>query len=471
MLISAVVISAATIHNTPAHALSPLDIDSDKLLSVTFIDLGTKGESTLIVLPNESVILMDGGMPSAYNNIKDVLNSFGITTIHLLVATHADQDHVAGLNKLLESSEFNVNQVMISPVTKDTKTYQRFLQYTTDNRIIGYAGDKITLDENVSIKILSPPSEYRLAKDTNAGLENTNSIITLLEYGNVEFLFTSDATYVTENWLINNVPKDELDIDIMSAPHHGSKHSSTAGFISATSPEIVVYSANVGNQYGHPHLDATNRYESRGILGLHTGLRGDVLIQTDGIGCSLLLYAVSEMPCFDGIVMVSESVASTPNVIANKPISDTTGADANIQNDYEKDELLQYVSNIRSLLNDAKIAYVDNSDANAALRYVKIAYNDNYNFLTNPLADAGEYKLMQEVKVMLNTELVEMITSGASKQSVSDQIDTILIKMDAVEAVVPEFGALVVVFVSALVVIVIVMRIFYNSHKIPLYQK
>ena len=39
-------------------------------LTVVFIDLETKGDSTLVIFPNEKTTLIDGGLSSAYPNIK-----------------------------------------------------------------------------------------------------------------------------------------------------------------------------------------------------------------------------------------------------------------------------------------------------------------------------------------------------------------------------------------------------------------
>lgn len=449
--------------NMAAYAQSTPGVDVDGLLSVTFIDLKTKGDSTLIVLPNESVILIDGGMPSAYPNIKKVLDDFKIDTIDVLVATHADQDHIAGLNSLLQNSQFTIKQVLTSPISKDTKTYQKFLQHTAYNRINAYAGYDIALDDSVNIQIISPPEGYRLSKATNAGLENTNSLVTLLEYGDIEFLFTGDATYVTENWLINNVHGDDLDVDILNAPHHGSKHSSTVGFIDATSPELVIYSANVENQYGHPHADTINRYKSQGITGLHTGMVGHVLIQTDGTGCSLMLQGMLESPCFEDVISVSESIAlalsheessssTTAPPSANESTPPKVLNDDTMDND--ESELLTYVENIRTLLDDARAEYA-NGNIDLALDYVNKAYLDNYEFLETPLVDAGEHELAEEIEVMIREELLEMMSNEAHHKVISAQIDAILIKMDTVETIVPEFGTALAMILFAVAIIAV----------------
>ena len=415
--------------------------DYKGLLSVTFTDLGTKGDSTLVVFPNESVMLIDGGMPSSYGNVLDALDMFGVDTVDVMVATHPDQDHVAGLNSLLSDSRYEVKQVLMNPTPKDTKTYQRFLEGTSQmDRKIAYAGHVIGLDDAVGVEVLSPP-QSTLKKGPNAGLENTNSIVMLLEYGEIEFLFTADATHVTEGWLVDNVPADKLDVDIINAPHHGSKHSSTPGFIAATSPKLVIYSANAGNQYGHPHDEAVFRYVSSGVHGLQTGRDGDILIQTDGQSCSMFAGDGAEMPCFDSVGMVGAAAAPA----AEPAVSEGSGTAAGLAEE-PGDELLAHVANIRTLLEDAKSEYAA-GDAALALDYVTRAYLENYGPLKNPLVDAGRQDLMGDVGTMLGQDLPHMIRGGESESEVAGQIDAILIRMDAVEAAVPEFDAAMLVMV------------------------
>ncbi len=273
-------------------------------LTVVFIDLETKGDSTLVIFPNEKTMLIDGGLSSAYPNIKEVLQSFDISTIDAVVATHPDQDHIGGLNALLQDGSIEVKGIITGPTEKETRTYQRFLSLA-EGRSIAHTGDTINLDDAVSVRVLSPP-ESLISERRNASLENSNSVIMLLEYGDIEFLFTADATFTTESWLVNRYAADVLDVDILNAPHHGSKHASTPAFVDATTPRTVIFSANENNQYGHPHQDAVNRYAGADhLLRTHTG---DIIIQTDGAGCSMFLNGnlEDEAACFGGIAVVPE---------------------------------------------------------------------------------------------------------------------------------------------------------------------
>ena len=162
-------------------------------LTVVYINLETKGDSTLVMFPNGKTMLVDGGMPDAYPNVKAVLDEFGIGMIDVMLATHPDQDHVAGLNAILNDPAFDVDRILVGPTSKDTKTYTTFLSLAGDVETM-YAGDVIDLDPDVSVLVLSPPEDL-IPEGSSASLENTNSVILLITYGDMEFLFTADATY------------------------------------------------------------------------------------------------------------------------------------------------------------------------------------------------------------------------------------------------------------------------------------
>ena len=297
ILFAGIVATLLVIFTIPSYA--DHDVTSFDGLTVVFVDLGTKGDSTLVIFPNGSTMLIDGGMPGAYDSVRDTMFEFGVSHINAIVATHPDQDHVAGLNLILDDPDFTVGQVYAGPTSKDTKTYQKFLSLA-DEKLL-HAGDVIDLDPSVQVTVLSPP-EHLVEDGKNASLENSNSVIILMEYGDMEFLFTGDTTYTTEAWLMNEYV--DLDIDVMNAPHHGSKYGSTDGFIGATSPELVVYSANTDNKYGHPHPDTVSRYDSAGVWQVQTNA-GNVLVQTDGERCSLVQGSV-EHQCWADVMVVPE---------------------------------------------------------------------------------------------------------------------------------------------------------------------
>ncbi|MDE0265578.1 MAG: PEFG-CTERM domain-containing protein [Thaumarchaeota archaeon] len=120
----------------------------------------------------------------------------------------------------------------------------------------------------------------------------------------------------------------------------------------------------------------------------------------------------------------------------------------------DEDTLLTYVDNINMLLEEAREEYnAGNSDL--ALSHVTKAYLNNYEFLEMPLMEAGERELMERVEVMMREDLRNMIKQGAPASEVSDQIDAILVEMETVAVIVPEFGIMASVVLAAAVALVL----------------
>lgn len=129
-------------------------------------------------------------------------------------------------------------------------------------------------------------------------------------------------------------------------------------------------------------------------------------------------------------------------------------------------ELTHYVENIRSLLSQTKTEYA-NGNNDLALSLSTKAYLDNFEYLEAPLVDAGEKELMEEIETMMRIELRDLIKNNASQEEVNNLVDTILIKMDTVAVIVPEFGTVVLIVLMT----GIVSTILLSRTKINFIQK
>jgi competence protein ComEC len=70
--------------------------------------------------------------------------------------------------------------------------------------------------------------------------------------------------------------------DILKVGHHGSRTASSEPFLATFTPQIAVYSAGTGNQYGHPHLETITALNQIGAQIFGTDINGTVEIRTDG---------------------------------------------------------------------------------------------------------------------------------------------------------------------------------------------
>ena len=148
--------------------------------------------------------------------------------------------------------------------TKQMEEYQKegFVRARID-------GEVFELSDDVRLKVIYP-------KECTTG-GNPGSLVILLECCGKSFLFTGDIGSDTEELLIE---QDLLqDVDILKVSHHGSKYSSTDGFLAKTSPEVSVISVGRNNLYGHPSPKVLERLDYAGSTVYRTDEDGAVIFE------------------------------------------------------------------------------------------------------------------------------------------------------------------------------------------------
>jgi competence protein ComEC len=65
----------------------------------------------------------------------------------------------------------------------------------------------------------------------------------------------------------------------MVAPHHGSRTSSTQGFVAATSPRWVVYAVGHRNRWNFPHPKVAERWQQAGATAVRTSQGGAITFE------------------------------------------------------------------------------------------------------------------------------------------------------------------------------------------------
>lgn len=130
----------------------------------------------------------------------------------------------------------------------------------------------------------------------------------------------------------------------------------------------------------------------------------------------------------------------------------------------EVTELSDYVTNIRNLLTEAKEEY-EEGERDEALSFATKAYLDNYEFLESAVG-AQNPELNEEIEHMMREELRDMIKNGAPASEVSAHIDEILLKMDTVAVIVPEFGPMALAVLVSAIVAVVILNVKYQKLRL-----
>ena len=245
-------------------------VSSKNATMVHFISVG-QGDAAAINLPDGKVLLVDAG--SVDSNVtftkyiqEKVLGSKRNKKIDYLVMTHADADHIGGVLKLLKI--FDVQNIYMPVVTKETDTFQELYDYIYNHEINRIdIMDAVDIEsENYSVKFFAP---------VNSTTANDSCPLVKLITENKSFLFTGDISESAEKQFVTKYG-EELDADILKVAHHGSKYSSSMEFLAAVSPEYSIISCGE-NSYGHPTEQAISNLISSGSSVYRTDLDGNML--------------------------------------------------------------------------------------------------------------------------------------------------------------------------------------------------
>src|SRR5689334_7881375 len=268
--------------------LHPLSNRSDGTnLRIDFLDVG-QGDAAVITMPDGKVLLIDaGGTTDKHGSNTDrrsigeaVVSEYlwwrGMDTVDYVLATHADADHIDGLNDVLRN--FSVDAALVARSPTDDPEYAKFahtLATTQTPQATLQAGDLIRFGD-VTIDVLWPPA----TADPNPPSRNNDSIVLRVTYGNRHILFTGDIEKSAERALISSA--DDLTVDVVKVPHHGSKTSSTPLFVAVTHAQTAIISVGQYSMFGHPHREVVERWQAAGARVLTTGKCGTITVTIDG---------------------------------------------------------------------------------------------------------------------------------------------------------------------------------------------
>jgi competence protein ComEC len=75
--------------------------------------------------------------------------------------------------------------------------------------------------------------------------------------------------------------RDRLRAEVLVAPHHGSRTSSSEAFVRAVAPGFVVFAVGHQNRFGFPKHDVVARYLGIGAAVLDTADDGAILLRVE----------------------------------------------------------------------------------------------------------------------------------------------------------------------------------------------
>ena len=244
-----------------------VDLENDNL-NILFLYVG-QADSTLIKL-KDKVMLIDAGNNEDGINISNFLKSEGISKIDYLVGTHADEDHIGGLDDIV--NELEIGKIFMPKIGEDAKNYQNVVKAAKKKNLEienPKIGDKFTInDANCEIMSVQNEGDYS---------ENNSSIVIQINYGKTKYLFMGDAEKETEN------SRKWEKVDVLKVGHHGSNTSSSESFLEQVRPYYAVIEVGKNNSYRLPNKYTISRIEKIGATILRTDTnKTSFYIKSDG---------------------------------------------------------------------------------------------------------------------------------------------------------------------------------------------
>ncbi|TJY56610.1 DNA internalization-related competence protein ComEC/Rec2 [Sinimarinibacterium sp. CAU 1509] len=221
-------------------------------LQLTVLDVG-QGLAVVVRTANHTLLFdagpaWDEGFDAGRSVVVPYLLQQGVRRIDRLLLSHGDNDHaggVAAVRSLLDVGD----------------------EIGTDQGRPCLEGEAWTWD-GVQFELLHP--------DGGAWSDNNGSCVLHID-GVFDVLLPGDIEHGAEKQLLRAHPQ-QLHADVLIAPHHGSRTSSTRAFVAAVQPQWVVFPAGWRSRYGHPKPEVVARYRERGAVLFTTGVEGAITI-------------------------------------------------------------------------------------------------------------------------------------------------------------------------------------------------
>jgi competence protein ComEC len=260
-------------------------------LRCTFLAVG-HGGCTVLETPDGRTLLYDagalGGPDVTRRQIAPYLWSRGIRRIDELFLSHADLDHFKGLPALLD--RFAVGQVTWTPTFHLKPTLGVPLTVSALERHgittrVARAGDRFRAGA-LEMEVLHPPPKGP------EGNENARSLVLLIRHAGHTILLTGDLEGPGLKRVLNLPPPQ---VDVLMAPHHGSRVANTPELAAWARPRVVI--SCQGPPRGPAH--APDPYTGRGTPLLTTARHGAVTIRSRSGSLTLETYRTGQRLLFD----------------------------------------------------------------------------------------------------------------------------------------------------------------------------
>ncbi|GAB2905987.1 DNA internalization-related competence protein ComEC/Rec2 [Paralcaligenes ginsengisoli] len=250
------------------------------------LDVGQS--SAIVVQTARHALLFDTGLRTSAasdegaRTVWPFMQSAGIKKLDVMVISHADIDHAGGVRSVLESvpvgqsySSFDLSAYLrreAGLLGKPQEMPRLPLAMSSCERGVAWSTDEVEFQFLWPLKSSRPDPSAR---------RNDQACVLLIRGRHHSLLLTSDIGHAQEASLLD---RGLGRVDVVMAAHHGSRYSSSPGFVSRVQAGHVLAQAGLWNRYGHPSPEVQRRWQDAGARFWRTDLQGAILARSRSSG-------------------------------------------------------------------------------------------------------------------------------------------------------------------------------------------
>ena len=226
----------------------------------TLLDVG-QGLAAVVETRDHTLVFDTGASYRSGFNFGEAvlvpyLRSRGLDDVDVLIVSHGDNDHIGGAKSL--NKEVEIGRIVTS--VPEMIPWAQSEGCTAGEKWI-WNGVEFAMLHPQSLKL--PLSENNLSCVLQVSTKDNGLLLT----GDIE---EEAERLISENY------GEGLVSNILVAPHHGSKSSSSQIFVDLVAPEWIIYPVGYRNRYHFPHTSVVARYRQLGAKELSSFREGAI---------------------------------------------------------------------------------------------------------------------------------------------------------------------------------------------------
>ena len=237
-------------------------------LNIYFVDVGQA--DCILIKYLDSNVLIDARNNEDGVKIVDYFKSLGVDKFKYVFATHAHEDHIGGMDDIINN--FDIEHFYMPDVITTSKTYEDVLDSLYSKKI-KYDTPKVDSKlcfEDICLDVLSVGNDKENLNDT--------SIVLRLVYNKTSYLFMGDASVSVEKKILDK----DISSTVLKVGHHGSQYSSSAQFLNKVRPQYAIIQVGKNNSYNHPKQVVLNKFKRMNTTVYRNDKDGTIILSSDG---------------------------------------------------------------------------------------------------------------------------------------------------------------------------------------------